>query len=237
MAIRNLNACGGIAKQLSTWPPQTAFEQGLRGFSGLLVKVTVILAVIIFLLNALLHHVWLESLLSALAIAIGLTPQLLPAIVTISLSMGALVLPIPILTDVLALLRVICWDRANLKDRSGGSNRLRSRSMHSAIRESLLARRKQQLRNKLVGAVGALAMTSTHVLPPARSTASTPRAKLRSSMALFYKAVEKQIAGKPTRKNPLDDRNGADNLADWFLAHEKNPKQEPQDPPRGPAQA
>jgi Mg2+-importing ATPase len=82
-------ALGGIAKQLSTRPPQTAFEQGLRGFSGLLVKVTVALAVTIFLLNALLHHAWLESLLFALAIAIGLTPQLLPAIVTISLSMGA----------------------------------------------------------------------------------------------------------------------------------------------------
>ena len=82
-------ALGGIAKQLSTRPPQTAFEQGLSGFSGLLVKVTVVLAVTIFLLNALLHHAWLESLLFALAIAIGLTPQLLPAIVTISLSMGA----------------------------------------------------------------------------------------------------------------------------------------------------
>ncbi len=82
-------ALGGIAKQLATRPPQTAFEQGLRGFSGLLVKVTVGLAVTIFLLNAILHHAWLESLLFALAIAIGLTPQLLPAIVTISLSMGA----------------------------------------------------------------------------------------------------------------------------------------------------
>jgi hypothetical protein len=131
------------------------------------VKVTVVLAVIIFLLNALLHHAWLESLLFALAIAIGLTPQLLPAIVTISLSMGALVVPIPILTDVLALLRVICWDRANFKDRSGGSDRLRSRSTHPAIRLSLVARRKQQLRNKFVGAVGAPAMTSTHVLPSA----------------------------------------------------------------------
>lgn len=49
-------ALGGIAKQLSTRPPHTAFEKGLRGFSGLLVKVTVVLAVTIFLLNALLHH-------------------------------------------------------------------------------------------------------------------------------------------------------------------------------------
>ena len=82
-------ALGGIAKQLSTRPPQTAFERGLRGFSNLLVQITVGLAASIFVLNALMHHSWLESLLFALAIAIGLTPQLLPAIVTISLSMGA----------------------------------------------------------------------------------------------------------------------------------------------------
>lgn len=89
VAIGRKAALGAIAKQLSTRPPQTDFEQGLRGFSNLLVQVTVVLAVAIFLLNALLHHTWLESLLFALAIAIGLTPQLLPAIVTISLSMGA----------------------------------------------------------------------------------------------------------------------------------------------------
>lgn len=80
---------GSIARELSRRPPQTAFEIGLRGFSLLLVRVTVVLAVLIFVMNALLHHPWLESLLFALAIAIGLTPQLLPAIVTVSLSFGA----------------------------------------------------------------------------------------------------------------------------------------------------
>jgi Mg2+-importing ATPase len=82
-------AMGGVANQLATRSPVTAFEQGLSSFSRLLVTVTITLASAIFILNALLHHGWLESLLFALAIAIGLTPQLLPAIVTVSLSMGA----------------------------------------------------------------------------------------------------------------------------------------------------
>jgi len=69
--------------------PQTVFETGLRNFSLLLVRITVVLTTTIFIGNALLHHPLIESLLFALAIAIGITPQLLPAIVTISLSFGA----------------------------------------------------------------------------------------------------------------------------------------------------
>ncbi|HUZ50069.1 MAG TPA: magnesium-translocating P-type ATPase [Candidatus Dormibacteraeota bacterium] len=80
---------GSIAHKLSNRPPETAFERGLRDFSMLLVWVTVVLAVTIFAGNTLLHHAWLASVLFALSIAIGMTPQLLPAIVTLSLSFGA----------------------------------------------------------------------------------------------------------------------------------------------------
>src|SRR5271166_988641 len=82
-------ALGSIARQLATRAPQTAFQRGLQDFSRMLVQVTVILTIVVFAFNALLHHPLFESLLFALAIAIGLTPQLLPAIVTISLSTGA----------------------------------------------------------------------------------------------------------------------------------------------------
>ena len=82
-------AIGSIAHKLSERPPKTAFELGLQSFSLLLVRITVILAVTIFVGNALLHRSLIESLLFALAIAIGITPQLLPAIVTISLAAGA----------------------------------------------------------------------------------------------------------------------------------------------------
>ena len=75
--------------QLGERQPQTAFQLGLRDFSLLLVRVTAVLAGSILVINVVLGRSLLESVLFALAIAVGLTPQLLPAIVTISLSTGA----------------------------------------------------------------------------------------------------------------------------------------------------
>ena len=80
---------GAIAAQLGERQPQTAFQLGLRDFSLLLVRVTAVLAGSILVINVVLGRSPLESVLFALAIAVGLTPQLLPAIVTISLSTGA----------------------------------------------------------------------------------------------------------------------------------------------------
>ena len=80
---------GRIATQLGTRQPQTAFQLGLRDFSLLLVRITAALAGTILVVNLALGHPALESILFALSIAIGLTPQLLPAIVTVSLSTGA----------------------------------------------------------------------------------------------------------------------------------------------------
>ncbi len=80
---------GKIALRLGERQPVTAFQRGLGSFSTLLVRVTAVLAGSIFVLNALLGRTILESALFALAIAVGLTPQLLPAIVTVSLASGA----------------------------------------------------------------------------------------------------------------------------------------------------
>ena len=81
---------GRIALKLGEHQPETAFQRGLRGFSLLLVRVTVVLAGGIFLSNwLLLHRPAVEAALFALSIAVGLTPQLLPAIVTVSLASGA----------------------------------------------------------------------------------------------------------------------------------------------------
>ena len=82
-------AFGRIAVRLGEAQEETGFQIGLRDFSLLLVKVTVVLTVSIFVINAALQRSLLDSALFALAIAVGLTPQLLPAIVTISLSTGA----------------------------------------------------------------------------------------------------------------------------------------------------
>ena len=80
---------GRIATQLGTRQPQTAFQLGLRDFSLLLVRITAVLAGTILVVNLALGHPAIESILFALSISIGLTPQLLPAIVTVSLSTGA----------------------------------------------------------------------------------------------------------------------------------------------------
>lgn len=80
---------GKIAAHLAEHPPVTAFLQGLSQFSRMLVVVTGILTICIFTVNVALHHPLVEALLFSLAIAVGLTPQLLPAIVTLSMAAGA----------------------------------------------------------------------------------------------------------------------------------------------------
>jgi len=82
-------AFGAIAARLGEHQPQTAFQLGLRDFSLMLVRVTMVLAGTILVINLALGHPVIESILFALSIAVGLTPQLLPAIVTVSLSTGA----------------------------------------------------------------------------------------------------------------------------------------------------
>jgi Mg2+-importing ATPase len=82
-------AFGAIALRLGDRQPQTAFQLGLRAFSLLLMRVTAVLAGSILVINVALGRSVLSSVLFALAIAVGLTPQLLPAIVTVSLSTGA----------------------------------------------------------------------------------------------------------------------------------------------------
>jgi Mg2+-importing ATPase len=82
-------AFGKIAAGLGERPGETAFQVGLRKFSFLLVRVAGVLTVSIFVVNIVLHRPFIDALLFSLAIAIGLTPQLLPAIVTVSLSTGS----------------------------------------------------------------------------------------------------------------------------------------------------
>jgi len=80
---------GKIAQTVSFVKPETEFQRGLREFGNLIVGVIIALTVVIFSVNAMLGHPVIDSLLFALAIAVGLTPELLPIIVTISLSHGA----------------------------------------------------------------------------------------------------------------------------------------------------
>ena len=82
-------AFGAIATGLSGRRVDTAFQVGLRSFSKMLVGVAAVLTTSIFVINIVLSRPLIEALLFSLAIAIGITPQLLPAIVSVSLSSGS----------------------------------------------------------------------------------------------------------------------------------------------------
>lgn len=79
---------GHIALALGERQPQTEFQLGLRKFSLLLLQVAIVLTTLIFVANLLLQRPLLDSLLFSLAIAVGITPQLLPAVVSTSLAAG-----------------------------------------------------------------------------------------------------------------------------------------------------
>jgi P-type Mg2+ transporter len=80
---------GRIARGLGQRPPETEFQVGLRKFSMLLVTVAGVLTAAIFIINVALHKPVIDALLFSLAIAVGISPQLLPAVVATSLAAGA----------------------------------------------------------------------------------------------------------------------------------------------------
>lgn len=80
---------GKVSERLKLRPQETEFERGVRRFGFFLMEVTLLLVITIFAVNAYLHRPILESFLFSLALAVGLTPQLLPAIITINLAHGA----------------------------------------------------------------------------------------------------------------------------------------------------
>jgi P-type Mg2+ transporter len=80
---------GAIAERLRVRPAETDFERGVRRFGMLLIRVTLILVIVIFGFNVYLQRPVLDSFLFALALAVGLTPELLPAIISVNLASGA----------------------------------------------------------------------------------------------------------------------------------------------------
>lgn len=80
---------GKISEKLKLRPQETEFEHGIRRFGYLLLEVTLLLVIAVFAINVFFHRPVLESFLFSLALAVGLTPQLLPAIISINLAHGA----------------------------------------------------------------------------------------------------------------------------------------------------
>jgi Mg2+-importing ATPase len=81
---------GKIAQQLAAPEIETEFSRGVKEFGFLIMKVTIVLVLAIFLINTVLKHNILESFMFSLAVAVGLTPELLPMIMAITMSKGSL---------------------------------------------------------------------------------------------------------------------------------------------------
>jgi len=81
---------GSIASSLGKVRTRTSFDKGISSFTRLMIGFMVIMAPLVFLLNGLARGAWFEAFLFALSVAVGLTPEMLPMIVTVNLSKGAI---------------------------------------------------------------------------------------------------------------------------------------------------
>ncbi len=80
---------GAISSRLKATSPETDFEKGIKHFGYMLMQITLVLVVVILAVNLAMKKPVLDSFLFAMAIAVGLTPQLLPAIISINMAQGA----------------------------------------------------------------------------------------------------------------------------------------------------
>lgn len=89
LATGNDTYFGSMAKSLSGDRAKTSFERGVDSVSGLLVRMMLVMVPIVFLINGVAKGNWLDALLFAISIAVGLTPEMLPVIMTSTLAKGA----------------------------------------------------------------------------------------------------------------------------------------------------
>ncbi len=83
---------GAVAKDIVGARPLTSFDRGISKVSWMLVRFLMVMTPLVFLINGLSKGDWLESLLFAVSVAVGLTPEMLPMIVTTNLAKGAVVM-------------------------------------------------------------------------------------------------------------------------------------------------
>lgn len=81
---------GRVARSLAGRPAPTAFDRGVGKFTWLMIRFMAVMVPLVFLINGLTKHDWHEAFFFAMAVAVGLTPEMLPMIVSVCLSKGAL---------------------------------------------------------------------------------------------------------------------------------------------------
>jgi Mg2+-importing ATPase len=83
---------GGMASAITEGPPPTSFDKGISGFTWLMLRFMAVMVPLVFFINGFSKHNWGEAFLFALAVAVGLTPEMLPMIVSVCLSRGAILM-------------------------------------------------------------------------------------------------------------------------------------------------
>jgi Mg2+-importing ATPase len=83
---------GTIAKSITSQSVETSFDKGIQRFTWLMLRFMLVMVPVVFLVNGILKHNWKEAFFFALAVAVGLTPEMLPMIVSVCLSKGAIVM-------------------------------------------------------------------------------------------------------------------------------------------------
>ncbi len=78
-----------IAQRLAMRPPETEFGRGIRHFGLMITRVIMVLVLFVLLVNIVLHRPLLESFLFSVALAVGMTPEMMPMIITVTLAQGA----------------------------------------------------------------------------------------------------------------------------------------------------
>ena len=81
---------GKVARSLAGRQIDTAFDKGVKRFTWLMIRFMIVMVPLVFLINGVTKHDWKEAFFFALAVAVGLTPELLPMIVSVCLSKGAI---------------------------------------------------------------------------------------------------------------------------------------------------
>lgn len=89
VSVGNDTVFGSIARTLNNKPPKTSFETGLSKVSWLLIRFMLVMVPVVLLINGFTKGDWLEALLFAVSVAVGLTPEMLPMIVTAALAKGS----------------------------------------------------------------------------------------------------------------------------------------------------
>jgi Mg2+-importing ATPase len=81
---------GALACDIVGRRPMTSFEKGINRFTWLMIKFMLVMVPLVFLINGFTKHDWMEAFIFSMSVAVGLTPEMLPMIVTVNLSKGAL---------------------------------------------------------------------------------------------------------------------------------------------------